>query len=73
MSRYLPDLGYPHIGWAKGADREALLASARKSEPNWSDENIERLAKAGSQIDALFKRAVPHPRHGFAIVDSEAA
>jgi len=83
------DRGYPSRTWAKGADRAAYLAEARKCYPNASAEQIEDFARVLSTLDVgtksfipdsqveaeelAFTRAIPHVVHGMAIIDRNAA
>jgi hypothetical protein len=66
------DAGYPAIGWPVGSDREHYRELAEQAHV------LNRkgdLAKAMAMIDAgskAFVQAVPHPVHGFAIVDRAA-
>jgi len=80
------DRGYPSRTWAKGADRAAYLAQARKCYPNASDEQIEDFARALSTLDVgtksfipdsqveaeelAFTKLVPHSPYGFAVRDA---
>ena len=70
-----PDLGYSAVSWPTGTTEaqkaECRTLAKRGCELNCSE---EELAKAIAMIGPVrFTKVVPHARHGFAVVDVEAA